>query len=53
MDSLARYDVAQKANCFLIKMILFQIVKQALFLEFCKNLPDGFHVTLVGIFDVN
>ena len=45
--------MAQKANFFLIKIILFQIVKKAVFLEFSKNSLNGFYLTLVNVFVIN
>ena len=36
-----------------MKITLFQIGKQAVFLEFSEDLPDSFHVTLASVFDVN
>ena len=36
-----------------MKTTLFQVGKQAVFLEFPKNPQDSFHVTLSGVFGVN
>ena len=36
-----------------MKTTLFQVGKQAIFLEFSKDLPEGFYVTLAGVFVIN
>ena len=36
-----------------MKTTLFRAGKQTVFLEFSKNLPDRFYITLASIFDVN
>ena len=50
---LARYNVAQKVNFFLMKMTLFQISKQVVFLEFSNDPLNSFNVTPAGVFSVN
>ena len=53
VDFLARYDVVKETNFFLMKITIFQVSKQAIFLEFFKNLLNGFYITLVGVFGIN
>ena len=36
-----------------MKTTLFQVGKQAVFLEFCEDLPNSFHVTLTGVYGIN
>ena len=36
-----------------MKIILFQVNKQAVFSEFSEDLLYSFHVTLAGVFGVN
>ena len=53
MDTLAKYKVAEEANFFLLKMTLFQVDKQAVFLKFFKTPLNGFHITLADVFGIS